>query len=188
MQPFLEMQEEENSSQVVISTATATDAINIFRVINMAYSVESGDTGISFKKTNRLLDPFDSGLDAAYENGSVIKAEWNGEIIGVIVWELVEIVVDEKSCTALYFGPFAVLPSHQKRKVGKRLLDEIDRIAIERGINYIEISVVNHRTDLFPIYERLGYTYCGTGEFPDPERITRPCNFVKMRRSLSNSK
>ena len=59
-------------------------------MINQAYRVEDGDTGVGFKKTDRLLNPFDTGLEAAYAENRVLTAKIaeNNKLVGVIVWEL----------------------------------------------------------------------------------------------------
>lgn len=176
-----------HGSNITVSPAAATDADEIFNVINEAYEVETGDSGIAFKVTKRLLDPFDSGLGDAYSEMRVIKSEIKSndtsQIVGAIVWEeMASVAVPGEK--AIYFGPFAVLPTHQGRGVGRLLLNEIDRIAIAKGIKYTEISVVNHRSDLFPIYEKLGYRSVGEGKFPDLERVSRPCSFVYMQRVI----
>ena len=49
---------------------------------------------------------------------------------------------------------------------------------------YMELHVVNLRTELPPYYRKLGYDEQGTGPFPDPETATQPCHFVVMRKRL----
>ena len=44
-----------------IGIATRTDALEITELINQAYVVEDGDTGVAFKKTPRLLEPYNDG-------------------------------------------------------------------------------------------------------------------------------
>lgn len=84
--------------------ATKADATEIYNLINLAYQVEDGDTGIAFKNTPRLLDPFDSGMGDAYDSNSVIKAVKDSKVVAVIVYCVVETNI-------LHFGPLAVCPS-----------------------------------------------------------------------------
>ncbi len=69
--------------------ASESNAQEIFNLINEAYKVEDGNTGVGFKKTTRLLHPFDTGLDKAYAESRVIIAQTEeGKLLGVIVWDL----------------------------------------------------------------------------------------------------
>jgi GNAT superfamily N-acetyltransferase len=85
----------------------------------------------------------------------------------------------------MYFGPFAVAPRCKGQGLGRALLDEVERLSRLRGISEIEIRVVNHRSDLFPMYEKLGYDYCGESPYPKPEILTRPSHFLVMRKKLT---
>lgn len=85
----------------------------------------------------------------------------------------------------MYFGPFAVAPRYKGQGYGRILLDEVERLSRQKGLTEIEISVVNHRSDLFPMYEKLGYEYCGECPYPKPEILTRPAHFIIMRRKLT---
>ncbi len=155
-------------------------------MINEAYAVEYGNDGIAFKKTNRLLHPTDSGLLEAYREDRVIKAvDTDGFTVGVIVWEIItKDDTNEVGSQSIYFGPFAVHPLHQGKGVGKLLLEEVYSIARIRGISFVDISVVNHRSDLFPVYTKLGFVTTGLMDFVDTERLSRPCHFVLMRKQI----
>ena len=175
------------NSAVKISNAETNDSTDIYTLINSAYMVEKGDTGISFKKTDRLLNPMD-GLNEAYENNRIIKAELSINnlpvIVGIITWKLLEYEFEGNHIKSIYFGPFAVSPNHQGQGIGKLLLNEIDKKAKELNVDYLDIVVINHRSDLLPFYKKLGYVEYGTAEYPVPERLTRPSHFVKLRRPV----
>jgi GNAT superfamily N-acetyltransferase len=149
-------------------------------LINEAYAVENGDSGIAFKITPRLLDVFDCGMKAALEEGRVIAAYRAGErrsaAVGCIVWEL------QEKC--IYFGPLAISPLHQKLGIGRELMDRVGAIGIREGRSVLEISVVNHRTDIIPLYEKMGFVKVSEGEFPNPERLSRPAMFFIMQKQL----
>jgi len=84
----------------------------------------------------------------------------------------------------LHFGPFAVRPGLQRSGVGRALLNAMLAEAQRHNCACVDIEVVNHRTDILPWYEAQGYVRVGTGSFPVPERCTRPCHFIYMRKSL----
>lgn len=86
----------------------------------------------------------------------------------------------------LYFGPFAVSPNHQKKGIGKLMLNELDRISNEKNIDELFIKVVNHRLDLIPWYQSLGYIITGISKWPiDYEHyLTKPTYFLDMIKPL----
>lgn len=165
-----------------LSVATKGDADTLFALINEAYEVESGDTGVSFKKTKRFMG-MDELMPCIDEKRCIVARESGSDkILGAIVWEESK---DEDGNTSLHFGPFAVSPAAQGRGVGRALLDAVEALAASRGCAYVKIEVVNHRSDLLGptnIYEKRGFTVYGEAPFPAPERCTRPCHFVLMRK------
>ena len=86
----------------------------------------------------------------------------------------------------LYFGPFAVSLNHQKKGIGKLMLQELDRLGLERNMEEILIKVVNHRLDLIPWYQSLGYVIVGTTEWPADysHYLTKPTHFLDMIRPI----
>ena len=91
---------------------------------------------------------------------------------------------DKKQTKSIYFGPFSVHPDMQKCGIGTLLMNEVDKIGVQQGCSFVDISVVNVRTDLLPRYIRLGFVEIGRGNFPAPERINKPCYFILLRKSL----
>lgn len=63
-------------------------------------------------------------------------------------------------------------------------MEKVEMIGKEHGCKFVEISVVNWRTDLLPYYERRGFVTVGEGRFPDNDRVTRPCFFYVMQRPI----
>ena len=64
------------------------------------------------------------------------------------------------------------------------MMTAIEVRGLEHGCKFIEISVVNWRTDLLPMYEKKGFVKVGEDKFPHTERITRPCFMIIMRKSI----
>ena len=138
-------------SRYRFEVATLSDKDKIFELINLAYRVEDGDSGVAFKKTERLVSWDDSGMGEAYKKGQVLVARPatdSNEIVGVIVWSRKESTPD-----CIDFGPLAVSPSHQKKGIAVALIKEVSRIGRDYGCKFVEISVVNHRTDILPWYQ-----------------------------------
>lgn len=61
-----------------------------------------------------------------------------------------------------HVGMFAVRPTAQARGLGRALLNEAERIALEElGREQAELSVITVRTELIAWYERRGYVRTG---------------------------
>jgi ribosomal protein S18 acetylase RimI-like enzyme len=134
-----------------------------------------------FKKEKRIVNPTEGKMALAYQDGRIFTVTdgRNGNIVGMTYWEIT-------TDNTLYFGPFAVSPAFQGRKIGKRMLAEVERIAREQRVEAIDIKVINLRTDLIAWYSSLGYEEMGTSPYP-PEaayKLTQPVHFVDMRRML----
>jgi GNAT superfamily N-acetyltransferase len=83
-----------------------------------------------------------------------------------------------------YFGTLAVAARDRGTGLGSRLVWAAEQWCRDAGCTELEIEVVNLREELPPYYRRLGYLEQGTRPFPDPERISRPCHFIVMTKSL----
>jgi ribosomal protein S18 acetylase RimI-like enzyme len=67
-----------------------------------------------------------------------------------------------------YFGMFAVRPTLQGGGVGKAMLAEAEKLAVERwGVSEMRMTVISVREELIGWYERRGYRRTGkTSPFP----------------------
>jgi predicted N-acetyltransferase YhbS len=133
---------------------------------------------VAFKNTNRLIDSLGDGLDVAYAENRILKvvrSDDSAVIIGTIVFEIK--AVDK----LLYFGPFGVDKKYNGMGIGKALLNKVLSIGKEHDINGFEIKVVNHRSDLFPMYKKWGFKVIRDNIiYPHPERLTRPAHFCLL--------
>lgn len=156
----------------------------IQKFINDAYSIEHGDKGVAFKHTPRLISIDDAGMKEAYEDGRIIVAkESNGNIVGCIVYEIPP-QNDKLHGEAIYFGPLAVDKTKQQTGIGKKLIDQVEAIGIKLNRKFIDISVVNHRSDIIPWYQKQGFEIIQEGAFPDLKRCSRPCFMYIMRKKI----
>ncbi len=84
-----------------------------------------------------------------------------------------------------YLGMLAVAPRHQRRGLATRLLAAGEEFLREMGARFVDITVVNVRTELQPIYERYGYRATGTAPYPSHRKAVKmPCHFVLMSKPL----
>ncbi len=173
--------------------AVPADAPALFDVVNNAYVVELGDTGVAFKSKQR----FPTVDDALAIVPDCHVVEEGGRIVGCVT----VYVADEDDSSvpaedrhslgrlpgAVYagFGPLAVHQDMQGRGLGSFLVDFAERHARETlGASVMEITVVNWRTDVQPYYAKRGYVVSHETPFNSPF-VTRPSRFVIMRKPLA---
>lgn len=84
-----------------------------------------------------------------------------------------------------YLGILSVDPSCQGAGLARALVTAVEERCRRAGCEFLDLSVVNLRQELFPFYARLGFTETGTQPFPRPEKILRPLHLVQMTKPLS---
>lgn len=154
-----------------IRFAEQADLPAVMDLVNRAFVVEK-----SFKYNDRL-NP--AQTQEHFESGRFFLAEEEGKLVGSIYLEL----RGERG----YFGLLAVDPSRQGQGIGRRLISIVEQDAREHGVKFMDMAIVDLRTELPAFYERLGYKACGSGEIP-PEVIgplRMPCRFIQYSRPLS---
>lgn len=161
---------------LAVRPAQKEDLQAVFDLINDAYQVETGCEGPAFKKTLRLLDLAEAE-ELFAPDAHLAVAEQGGRIVGAISYRAVP--------AGVYFGPFAVSPRAQGRGVGRALMAHVEAFGRATGAANVEISVVNVRSDILPLYEKLGFVAVGTEPFPAPERCTREVHMVVLHKPLA---
>jgi GNAT superfamily N-acetyltransferase len=154
------------------------------RIINEAYQIECDDNSspYGFKSGPRFQSIEDEVLVKACLEERIFKVMMDEMIVGVVFWQQI-------SSSTLYFGPFAVSPDHQGKGIGKLLLKKVEDLAREKNLTELAIKVVNHRKDLIPWYESLGYRTVGEMVWPKSHEhiLTKPSFFYEMKRFLVSS-
>lgn len=156
----------------MIRLATEADLPEIVRVTNAAYGVEAfcirGDrTDLAESGTRRATGAFLVADDPQHA----------GRLLG-------SVYASQPEPRRAYLGTLAVEPAAQGRGLAKALVQAVEVWARERGCAFLDLTVVNLRTELFPFYHRLGFAPVETQPFPDPEKLIRPCHLVKMTKAL----
>jgi GNAT superfamily N-acetyltransferase len=85
----------------------------------------------------------------------VIVADHDGEILGFIA--LHAIPRFEHSDRVLRIMALVVDPGVRERGIGRLLMDEAERVGLELGAAFVEVTAGHHRPDAFRLYEELGY-------------------------------
>ena len=155
-----------------VSNATEADSDSILKLVNSAFQVES------FFKNRDRLDADD--LARHFQQGKFLLAEEDGHLAGCIY-------VTRHDDRA-YFGLLSVDPSHQKNGVGRRLVSAAEEFARETGARFMDLKLINLRTELPGIYEKMGYHISGTEPYPAERShmLTQPVHFLCMTKELGH--
>lgn len=173
---------------VTFREATLADAPLIQPLVHHAYRGDRAKVGWTHEAD--LLDAQridEDQLRAAIADAAhaILLADQGGALIGCVQ-------VSDKGDRLAYLGMLTVDATLQARGLGRRLIDQAERLARDRyGADRIEMTVIVQRTELIAWYERRGYRLTGERRpFPvSDERFGVPrrsdLEFVVMERSLA---
>ncbi len=153
----------------MIRVATSNDAGAIARLVNSAFEVEA-----FFK----IGDRTDAGEVLEHMEVGEFLLFQDAEGIGGCLY------LKAEPDAHAYFGMLSIEPSRQGQGLGRMLIDAAEARSRDKGCRHMDIHIVNLREELFPFYRKFGYVEHGTLPFPSPERASRPCHFVVMRKPL----
>ena len=83
-----------------------------------------------------------------------------------------------------YLGLLSVDPDAQGRGHSRLLVAVVEDQCRAANCNFLDITVVNARSELFPFYAKLGFAAFDVLPFPVPERALEPLLLVKMTKPL----
>ena len=157
-----------------VREATARDVPALVRLINVAYRVEE-----FFIEGDRTHDAEIRGLLVSdcflVVDGDPASGEGTG-LAGAIYISIEGV--------RGYFGMLAVDPARQGNGLGRALVVAAEDFCRRRGCRWLDLSVVDLRTELRPFYDKLGYKEFGVAPFPDPNKLTRPAQLIRMTKVL----
>jgi N-acetylglutamate synthase-like GNAT family acetyltransferase len=155
-----------------LRTADASDAEAIARLINAAFQVER-----FFLEADRIdIEEVRTRL----ATGQFILAEANDALAGC--------VYVEPAAERAYLGLLSVDPALQRSGIGRLLVDAAEDHCRAAGCHFMDLRIVNLRTELPPFYRKLGYAENGTAPFPENARPKLPCHFLIMSKRLTPPK
>lgn len=150
-----------------VRTAEIRDAESITAVINAAFRKAEGF----------LLD--DDRIDVE----SVRSLLGKGKFL-VTTEELVGCVYLEMHGDRAYLGLLSVDPKHQGAGLGSLLMNAAEEFCAKSGCRFIDLKIINLRTENHALYRRRGYTETGTEPFPSHLTPKFPCHFINMTKRL----
>ena len=152
-----------------IRVANWSDAEKITAVINAAFRIAES----FFVDGNRItLDE----VQRLFESGAFLVAENQSGISGCVYVE----PRGERS----YLGLLSVDPSRQQAGLGSGLMTAGEQYCRELGSRFMDIYIVNLRTELPAFYEHRGYVENGTTPFPPDVPTKQACHFINMTKPL----
>ena len=158
--------------------ATEADTDALVSLINAAFSVEK------FFKVGERTDAAD--VAAHLRSGRFLLLEDGVGIAGSVYIEVRPAGADGR--VHGYFGMLSVDPARQRGGIGRRLIAASEEFCREQGCQVMDISIVDLRTELPPLYEKFGYRVVGAETFPAEQMpIKLPCSFVLMEKELGHS-
>lgn len=160
----------QSDSLLRIRLATDADRPRLIPLINSAFSIETFLEGTRTDE-ERLAAMMQKGAILVAENGS-------GRLLGCVYTE----VRGKRG----YLGQLAVDPAHQGTGLARRIVAAAEEHLRRQGCEAVEITVLNLRPELPPIYRRFGYVETGTEEF-HPSRPLKSgveCHCIVMIKKL----
>jgi N-acetylglutamate synthase-like GNAT family acetyltransferase len=152
-----------------IRVAEAADAEAITSVINNAFR---GAENFFIDEDRVTLE----NVLAFLISGKFLLAEGNGIVTGC--------VYVEKRGDRAYLGLLAVDPGLQRSGLGSVLMNEAEEYCRRLGCRYMDIRIVNLRSELPAFYDKRGYRQIGTSPFPPDIETKLPCYFIEMAKVL----
>jgi ribosomal protein S18 acetylase RimI-like enzyme len=141
----------------MISKATPSDIPALVTLINSAYRGESSKKGWTTEADllgGQRTDP-DTLLDTMNSPNSMIMTYRNEQN------EIEACVYLNQQADKMYLGMLTVNPALQAKGLGKLLMAESERYAIQQGCKSVIMTVISVRAELIAYYERRGYKDTG---------------------------
>jgi GNAT superfamily N-acetyltransferase len=162
------------SSVPVVRPATLTDLSELVRVINVAYRVEA-----FFIDGDRIDE---AGIRSRFSQSGGLFLVAEGSPADSLVGAVYCVVDGVRG----FFALLSVDPVAQGRGIGRQLIAAVEAHCRRSGCRHLELDVVDLREELPPFYRRLGFTNIGTAPFPDPGKLRRPAEMLRMQKRLDS--
>ena len=153
-----------------VRVATVEDAEAITAVINAAFRKAE-----SFFIERDRIDV--ESVRELMAKGQFLLAEDKGTFAGCVYLE--------RRGERTYLGLLSVDPERQGGGIGSRLMNVAEERCARAGCRFMDLRIVNLRTENHALYLRRGYAETGTEPFPAELETKLPCHFVNMSKRLA---
>lgn len=130
----------------------------ITELLHNAYAMRLYD-GLKFAAASQFSEETEKRATREAENNITLVALDNGTLIGTITGHI--------NGKVLSFEMFGVSPDYQKKGVGKKLLDELERRGREEGCQTITMDTARGAKDLVHYYTNRGYRKVNLVSWPN---------------------
>lgn len=153
-----------------IRAAKASDQDRLIPLINSAFAIE---TFLEGDRTNP------ERMAEAMARGTFLLAEDAEERVAACVYT-------ELNGERGYVGVLAVDPARQGQGIGRLMMEAAEDHVCRSGCTVVDIIVLSLRTDLPPLYERLGYAETSQEPFTPQRKVKEgfECHAIRMSKHL----
>jgi N-acetylglutamate synthase-like GNAT family acetyltransferase len=116
-------------------------------------------------------------VGALMEKGQFLVAQQDGTVTGCVYLE--------RRGERAYLGLLSVHPARQGAGIGSKLMNAAEQHCRKAGCRFMDLRIVNLRTENHAFYRRRGYLETGTEPFPAELPTKLPCHFVNMSKPLA---
>ena len=153
-----------------VHSAVVDDLEAITAVINTAFRRAE-----SFFIEHDRIDR--ESVEALMEKGQFLIAREGGTLTGCVYLE--------RRGERAYLGLLSVDPKRQGAGIGSKLMHAAEEHCRMAGCRFLDLRIVNLRTENHAFYRRRGYLETGTEPFPAELSTKLPCHFVNMSKRLA---
>jgi len=155
---------------VEVRSAVVDDIEAITEVINTAFRKAE-----SFFIERDRIDG--QSVGALMEKGQFLVAQEGGTLTGCVYLE--------RRGERAYLGLLSVDPGRQGAGIGSKLMSAAEQHCRKMGCRFVDLRIVNLRTENHAFYRRRGYLETGREPFPAELSTKLPCHFVNMTKPLA---
>lgn len=153
-----------------VRIATIENAEAITAVINAAFRKAE-----SFFIERERIDA--ESVRGLMTKGQFLLAEDRATVVGCVYLE--------RRGERTYLGLLSVDPERQGAGIGSRLMNVAEERCAAAGCRFMDLRIVNLRTENHALYLRRGYVETGTEPFPPELETKLPCHFINMSKPLA---
>jgi ribosomal protein S18 acetylase RimI-like enzyme len=165
------------------SFANEEDIPQLHQLVNSAYRGETSKTGWTTEAD--FLDGIRIDLEGLKEmintpDAIILLAKEEDQLLACVYLE--------KQGSHLYLGMLTVDPTLQAKGIGRIILQQAEKLALQNDCGSIVMTVISLRKELIGWYERHGYHSTGeTRPFPEDPKFGIPkqkLEFIVMKKDL----